>query len=232
MKKMFFLVFVLCLFLSACMPASLQPKATSPAPASEVDIQATVAISVQQTLQSLPSPTLAPSNTPLVMTATSTLAKPTLTPTVATIAPASTTQSSILPTLTATLGTRTVTLTVGTVGTLPFTATINPAFSITPTATNHYQYYGTMPPNLPSGAIWLKNMSKADSYISLQCTTTNGNVTVIEYPVGHSTVKTAAPAGRYIYVAWVGGKKFSGGFKLTKFQELTITMYKDKVQIK
>jgi hypothetical protein len=231
MKKMLLLLALFCLPLSACMPAILQTPAAAPnpAPVSDTDIQATVAVSVQQTLESFPTPTLAPSDTPVVLTATS---APTLTPTQS--VPTSTGTQNPLTTLTVTpsIGTGTVIVTVGTVGTLPFTSTPNPAFSATPTATNHYQYYGTMPPNLPSGTVWLKNMSKADSYISLQCTTTDGYVTVIEYPVGRSTVRTAAPAGRYIYVASVGGKKFSGSFKLKKLQELTITMYKENIQIK
>ena len=230
MKKMLLLLAVFCLPLSACIPAALQtPTAQNPAPISDTDIQSTVAVSVEQTLESFPTPTLAPSDTPVVMTATSTLTSTPLPPTFT-----STGTQNPLTTLTPTIGisTGTVTLTVGTVGTLPFTSTPNPAFSATPTPTNHYQYYGTMPPNLPSGTVWLKNMSKAESYISLQCTTVDGYVTVIEYPVGRSTVKAGAPAGRYIYVAWVGGKKFSGSFKLTKLQDLTITMYKDKVQIK
>ncbi|MBI5953858.1 MAG: hypothetical protein HY865_19565 [Chloroflexi bacterium] len=229
MKKIIFLLTAFCFLLSACLPAALQPQATSPAPAiSEADIQATVAVQVQQTIQSLPTPTLAPTNTPVVMTVTSaptstqTSAPPTLT--------ATQTQSSL--TSTATAGTGTVTLTVGAAGTLPFTATPNPAFSATPTGGHDYQYYGTMPPNLPSGKVWLSNMSKADAYISLHCTTKEGYVTVIEYSVGGSTISAGAPAGYYVYVAWVGGKKFTGSFKLGKAQDLTIRMYKDRVEIK
>ena len=229
MKKMFFLLAMLCFTLSACMPAALQqPQATNPAPISDADIQATVALAVQQTLQSLPTPTLAPSYTPVVIPATTTS---TSTPTQPTPTPMGT-QNPALLTLTATLGTGTVTLTVGAASTLPFTATPNPAFSTTPTATNHFQYYGTMPPNLPSGTIWLKNMAKAEAYISLQCTTQDGYVTIIEYPVGGSIVRAAAPAGRYTYVASVGGKKFTGNFKLGKLQELTIIMYKDRITVK
>jgi hypothetical protein len=134
--------------------------------------------------------------------------------------------------LTATLGTGTVTLTAGAAGTLPFTTTPNPALSVTPTDSNRYQYYGTMPPNLPSGKITLSNMSKTDAYISLQCTTVDGYFTVIEYPVGGSRISTSAPAGKYIYVAWIGGQKFSGKFKLDRFQDLMIRMYKDRIEIK
>jgi hypothetical protein len=226
MKKMPFLLAALCLTLSACIPAALQPQSASPAPISDADIQATVAAQVEQTIQALPTPSLAPSNTPVVVTATN---APTQTQTQVVATPTATQNSNLL-TLTATLGT--VTVTVGTVGTLPFTATFNPALSVTPTGTSHYQYYGTMPPNLPSGYISLFNMSKRDAYISLQCSTLDGYETVIEYPVGGSTINTSAPAGQYVYVAWIGGKKFSGSFKLGKLEELKILMYKDHVEVK
>jgi hypothetical protein len=222
MKKMLFLLTAFCFTLSACVPNALQPQATSPAPMSEADIQATVAVQVEQTLQSLPTPTLAPSNTPVVLIATN---APTQTQTQAVPTP------TVTQTLTATSGTGTV-IPAGTAGTLPFTATLNPAIGITPTGTSHYQYYGTMPPNLPSGKISLSNMSKADAYISMQCTTVDGYMTIIEYPVGGSRVNTSAPAGQYVYVAWVGGRKFSGSFKLGKSEDLTIRMYKDRVEIK
>ena len=219
MKKIFFLFAALCFIVSACTsPAAPQ---AGPTPLSEADIQATVALQVEQTLQSLPTLTLAPSNTPVVVTSTST-------PTQA--APASTpteTQNPTLLTLTATLGTGTVVP-----GTLPFTAT--PSFTPTPApiGTNHYQYYGTMPPNLPFGSISMLNKSKRDAYISLQCTTPDGYVTVIEYPVGGSRLNIDAPAGKYIYVAWVGGRKISGNFKLDKLQDLDLTIFKDRIEIK
>jgi hypothetical protein len=221
MKKIFFLLTALCFTVSACMtPAAPQPQAAAPAPLSDADVQATVALSVQQTLQSLPTLTLAPSNTPVVTTATSTPTQPTPTPTG--------TQNPILLTLTATLGTGTA----GADGTLPFTTTPNPAFSVTPIETSRYQYYGTMPPNLPFGYISMLNKSKADAYISLQCTTPDGYTTVIEYPLGGSRVSARAPAGKYIYVAWVGGQKISGKFKLDRYQDLKLTIYKDRIEIK
>jgi hypothetical protein len=228
MKKMFLLLAALCFAVSACMTpaATAQPQAVGPAPLSDADIQATVALSVEQTLQSLPTPTLAPSNTPVVMTVTSTPTQPTPTPT----------QNSALLTLTATLATGTVTSTAGPAGTLPFTATPslspNPAFSVTPTGTNQYQYYGTMPPKLPSGYITMINMSKSEAYVSLQCTTKDGYVTIIEYPVGGSRVSTSAVAGKYVYVASVGGKKMTGNFRLGESQDLTLIIYKDRIEIK
>jgi hypothetical protein len=223
MKKMFFLLTALCFTVSACAAfATPQPQAVAPAPPSDTDRQATVAMSVQQTLQSLPTSTLAPSNTPMVMTATSTPTQPTPT----------STQNPALLTLTATLGTGTVTVTAGATGTLPFTATPSLAVGVNPTETNHYQYYGTMPPNLPFGNITLINMSKRDAYISLQCTTKDGYVTIIEYPVGGSRISTKAPAGKYVYVASVGGKKSTGSFKLDQLQDMKIIIYKDRIEIK
>lgn len=222
MKKVFFLLTALCLTLSACVPAVFQTDAVSPIPISEADLQATAAILAQQTLQSLPSPTLAPSNTAVMVTATRT-------PTQAT---STETQNPILLTLTATLGTGTVIAGTPATGTPGIsTVTPNPAFSATPTETLHPQHYGTMPPNLPYGQITLINNSRAEVYISLQCTTKDGYVTIIEYPVGRK-VETSAPAGSYVYVAWVGGNKIVGKFGLAKFQELTLTIYKDRVEIK
>src|SRR5688572_21712071 len=77
MKKMFFLITSLGLLMSACLPASLQPDAASPAPISEADLQATAAVLSQQTLQALPTFTVPPSNTPVVTTPTATQATPT-----------------------------------------------------------------------------------------------------------------------------------------------------------
>jgi hypothetical protein len=219
MKKVFFLLTALCLTLSACMPAVFQTNAASPVPISETDLEATVAISVQQTLQSLPSPTLAPSNTAVILIETSTPPQVTPIPTG--------TQNPILLTLTAALGTGTV------IAGTPGISTVipNPAISATPTGTLHPQHYGTMPPNLPSGDITLINESRAEVYVSLQCTTKDGYVTIIEYPVGRR-VTTSAPAGEYIYVVWVGGNKIVGEFVLGSSQNLTMTIYKDRVGIK
>jgi hypothetical protein len=225
MKKIFFLLAALCLTTSACTAfATAQPQAVAPTPPSEADVQATVAFQVEQTLQSMPTPTPSPSNTPVVMTVTSAPTEPMPSPV------PTETQNPTLLTLTATLGTGAVP--AETTGTVPFTATPAPASGVTPTETNHYQYYGTMPPNLPSGYITMINMSKADVYISLQCTTLGGSVTIIEYPLGGSRVSTIAPAGKYVYVASVGGKKITGNFRLTKMQDLTLIIYKDRIEIK
>jgi hypothetical protein len=224
MKKTLFPALGLTLLLSACIPAFLQPTA-SPAP--QVDLNATADVLVQASLEALQTPTSAPSNTPVVIT-------PTSTNTVVPVTP-SETQNPALLTLTATLGTGTVTTntTITPTGTLPSptpTATPNLAVSITPSTTLHPRYYGTLPPALPSGRITLINKSKAEAYISLQCTTKDGYTTIIEYPV-EGWLEVKAPAGKYIYVAWVGGRKMSGDFRLDTAEELTIRLYKDKITV-
>lgn len=223
MKKMFVLMIVLGLTLSACLPAAAQPETATLSPNSAPDIQATVAISVQQTLQSLPTPTLVPSNTPVLVTATQTATQPTPTET----------QNPILLTLTATLGADKPATNAP--GTLPSTATsivnVNPAFSVTSTETPHWQYYGTMPPYLAYSKITLNNKSKSEVYISLQCTTSEGYKTIIEYPVS-GQIEANAPVGKYVYVAWVGGRKMTGKFILDSDKDLTINIFKDRLEIK
>jgi hypothetical protein len=222
MRKIFLLFIGFSLVLSACLPNS-----TSPAP--EINLEGTANALVQQTLQAQPqpSPTLVPSNTPVVTTPTLTLIPPTPTET----------QNSFLLTLTATLGTGTAagstgpseTPTVTATGTLPTSTPTTAAIAI-PTETLHPRFYGTLPPSLPSGTVTLINKSKTEAYISLQCTTSDGNVTIIEYPVsGGFDVK--APSGKYIYVAWVGGNKMTGSFGLSTGDQVTIQLYKDKVVV-
>lgn len=227
MKKVFVLIIVLGLSLSACLPAAVQPEAATQVPILESDLQATAEVLVQQTLQALPTPTLAPSNTPVLITATQ-AAAPTPTGT----------QSPILQTLTATLSVGTpATMQPGTPGTTTqqitnsLTVTANPAFSATATETPHMQYYGTMPPNLASSKITLNNKSKSEVYISLQCTTSEGYKTIIEYPVSKQ-VKTKAPVGKYVYVAWVGGRQITGTFTLSNNHDLVINIFKDHLEIK
>ncbi|MCQ3937076.1 MAG: hypothetical protein DPW18_08530 [Chloroflexi bacterium] len=229
MKKLLITVLLTSLVLSACLPAATQ-GAGSPTPLSEADLQGTAAVLSQQTLQALPSATPVPSETPVVFTPTSTEVPATPTET----------QNPLLLTLTATLGTGTIapenlTGTAGVsalVGTLPFTgtpgSTLNP---LTQTTTPHPQFYGTLPPDLPYGVINLFNKSHVDAYISLRCVTKEGYVTILEYPVNRQ-VKAKAPAGKYTYVAWVGGRQFTGSFSLAKDDELLITLFKDKITIK
>lgn len=227
MKKIIALVILLSTLLSACLPAAFQPQAANPTPVSEVVLQATAAILAQQTIQALPTNTALPSNTPVVTT-------PTNTPTQAT---ATETQNPILLTLTATLGTGTVapgtfvagvsTATTG-VGTLQASNTPNP---LTPSTTPHPQFYGTLPPAVPYNYIVLTNKAEVEVYISLRCETPSGSVTILEYPV-KKLIEVEAPVGQYTYVAWVGGRQFTGAFALSKDKAIKIDFFKSRVAIK
>jgi len=220
MKKILLPALGLSLILSACMPAFLQPTA---APAPQVDLNATAAVLVQASLDAQPTPTSAPSETPVVVTETSTSTAIPVTP--------GETQNPALLTLTATLGTGTVAASViGTATTPAPSVTPNPVISVTPSTTEHPRFFGTLPPNLPFGFVTLVNRAKADAYISLQCTTKDGYTTIIEYPV-KGTIEIKAPAGKYFYVAWVGGRQMTGNFRLDTDGELTIRLFKDKVTI-
>jgi uncharacterized protein YceK len=225
MKKVLLLMMALTI-LSGCAPA---PAATNPpgnAPVSETDLEATAAVLSQQTLQALPTFTVPPSHTPVISTAT-------LTETAtqeAGIVSSSTRTLTLAASLAVTTGT-------GTPPSIPlaspaFTAspTINPLISATLTTTAHPQHYGTMPPYLPSGQITLINKSKTEVYISLHCTTKDGFVSIIETPV-NGTTKVNGPAGKYTYVAWVGGRKIVGNFSLDKNGEIRLRIFKDHLEI-
>jgi hypothetical protein len=178
---------------------------------------------VQQTMQAMPTPTLMPSNTPVVFTGTPTS---TSTPTPNLQVTATETQNPVLLTLTATLGTGTPATFIPTDG--PAAATMDLS---TPTETDYPRTYGTMPPDLPSGKIFLFNKSNANATISLHCTTKDGSTTFIEYPV-NGKISVKAPAGSYHFVAWVGGKMYTGNFRLGIGGDATVIMYTDHVETK
>jgi hypothetical protein len=227
MKKPLFVVLILSLALSACLPAFLQqqPAANnSTGEAPQVNIQETAAAMAGtmavQTIAALPTPTLVAPSKVVAIPPTSTVP--------ATINP------GILVTTTMLTSSATATAVTGTATTPLNTATQTPTPGsglATPTVTLHVRYYGTLPPKLPYGFITLSNKSKAEAYISLQCTTTDGYTTILEYPV-KGTFDVNAPTGKYMYVAWVGGNKMTGDFSLSRRQELFITLYKDEVSIK
>jgi hypothetical protein len=100
--------------------------------------------------------------------------------------------------------------------------------SVTPTPTNGILTYGTLPPAVPSTTVKLWNKSKAEAYISLQ--QQDGKQAIIEYPV-KGQVNVDVPLGSYIYVAWVGGKKMTGSFRLGIYDSMTIFLLKGKVVI-
>ncbi|NWG08007.1 MAG: LysM peptidoglycan-binding domain-containing protein [Chloroflexi bacterium] len=90
--------------------------------------------------------------------------------------------------------------------------------------------YGTVPASTPHGKVRLSNKAKTEVYVSLQGTTTDGFHVINEYPVG-SMFDVKVPAGWYIYVAWVGGRKFEGQFNLRGDSHVFMTFYRDKVVV-
>jgi LysM repeat protein len=90
--------------------------------------------------------------------------------------------------------------------------------------------YGTVPPGFPTGKVKLINSANAEVYVSLQGTTSDDVRVINEYPVSGS-MNVKVPAGWYIYVAWVGGQKFSGEFKLGGDSSHTLIFYINKVVV-
>ena len=91
-------------------------------------------------------------------------------------------------------------------------------------------YNGTIPKNAPSGTVKLVNKSNAEVYISLRTTRADGTNAIHEYPVG-SIMYADLPAGWTDYVAWVGGVKYTGGFKMGEGDNHMITFNRSKVVV-
>ncbi len=227
MKKIAIGLVVVFVF-SACglIPASAPNTDPNTGPA--VDIAGTVdAIaknSVAQTLTALPTITIAPvTDTSIPPTVGSSTAAPTDTFTPTTVPPPAPNLTTTLDTATSAPLSSTFTATA-TIASAPgaATATLTPTLGILT--------YGTLPPAVPFNSITLINKSKTQAYISLQVTTIQGGPAILEYPV-EGRVKIQAPVGFYLYVAWVGGNKMVGNFKLSGNRELTITLFKDKVVV-
>lgn len=105
-------------------------------------------------------------------------------------------------------------------------------FNIVPTTGEELvpRSYGTVPPKTPTGTVKLINSANAEVYVSLQGTTSDDVRVINEYPVSGS-MNVKVPAGWYIYVAWVGGQKFSGQFKLGGDSSHTLIFYINKVVV-
>ena len=104
------------------------------------------------------------------------------------------------------------------------------AGQVTPIWTLAIRTYGTLPPAVPYSNVTLVNRARTEAYISLQVTMPDGRYSIIEYPVeGRVTIQ--APVGSYLYVAWVGGRKMVGEFRLRNDDDMTITLYRDRVVV-
>jgi hypothetical protein len=220
MMKKIALPLIAALILGACLPLPFTPTPGPNVPTVDVagTVQAGQQTSVAQTLTALPTITVAP----VTDTATPPVAQSTDTAT------GESPTATFIPNLTTTPATST---SAPTDSAFTSTATLAPApGGATLTPTLGILTYGTLPPAVPYATVILVNKAKAQAYISLQVTTVQGGPTIIEYPV-EGRVKILAPVGEYLYVAWVGGRKMVGNFRLRHDDELTITLYKDKVVI-
>lgn len=214
MNRMVFAVVIL-LIIGACLPSNLLP----------VSLAQPSADSSGLTQASAPSETatLPPTDTAVPVTDTS--APATETPAASATETATT---SPIPNLTTTF----VTATEGTVAAGESTATLAVAGVETTTSTPSHLTYGTLPPeNRPFSQVTLFNRSHAEAYISLQVNTRDFGPTIIEYYV-ERMVTIRAPVGYYLYVAWVGGNKMVGNFRLSENDDLLITLFADRVVIR
>ena len=209
---------VLALLLGSCIPGLTPTPGTGPTVDTVGTSDALFKTAVAQTLTAQPTFT----SGSVTDTPTVTVASPVLS---ATDTQTATQTFTPLPDLTTTPATATS-------GPLDvsFTATLA-AGQVTASPTLGIRKYGTLPPLVPFSRISLVNKAKAEAYISLQVTMKDGRFSIIEYPV-QGTVKIDAPVGSYLYVAWVGGRKMVGNFKLHENDQLTITLFKDRVVIK
>jgi hypothetical protein len=198
--------------LGACLPSTTTPAPNVPTVDIAGTVQAGAQTSVAQTLTALPTITVAPvtdTATPPIAVATDTATTDPSTPT-------------LVPSLTTTPATANSTFTS--------TATLVSAPGATSIPTLTIRTYGTLPPAVPFSTVFLINKARTEAYISLQVNTAQGGPTIIEYPV-EGTIKILAPTGQYLYVAWVGGRKMVGNFRLKQTDELKITLFRDRVVI-
>lgn len=231
-KTVFALASIFALLLSACTAIFAPTPGTEPADTSGTSVFETA---VAQTLTAQPTlpPVSAPDTATLpviespVLAVTDTAVPPT------TGIPTETATGAVnLTPVIATSGSSVATIVPITMTgtTVPITATLVPG-QVTASPTLGIRTYGTLPPAVPFNRITLINKAKAEAYISLQVTMPDGKYSIIEYPV-EGSVKIQAPVGYYLYVAWVGGRKMTGNFRMAQGDDLSITLYKDKVVIK
>jgi hypothetical protein len=232
-KSVVLLLSMLALLFGACsqIPGLTPTPGTGPTVDSAATSDALFKTAVAQTLTARPT---LPSD-PINNTATVPVASPVLsttdTATVASPVLSATETPTLVPTSSP----------VTDLTTTPATATNGPANvtvtatlvvgQVTASPTLGIRTYGTLPPAVPFSQITLINKANAEAYISLQVTMPDGKYSIIEYPV-EGRIKIQAPVGSYLYVTWVGGRKMVGEFRLHQDDDLTITLYRDKVVIK
>jgi hypothetical protein len=237
-KKALVLGVLLSLMLSSCQGLFTPTPPTGPTVDSAATSDAVFKTAIAETLTARPTlpsgsvsetatTTLPAESASPVVPATDTL---TLTPTQGLETPSGVTATSV----TAASGTGTSNIPTATTGPANATASATSTLAagqVTAVWTLAVRKYGTLPPAVPFNHITLINKANAEAYISLQVTMPDGTYSIIEYPV-EGRIKIQAPVGSYLYVTWVGGRKMVGEFRLHNNEDLSITLYKDRVVIK
>ena len=88
--------------------------------------------------------------------------------------------------------------------------------------------YGKVSPGSPMANVELSNKANGNVYVSLQGTARDGTNVNCEYPVS-GTFSVTVPAGYYNYVAWVGGREFSGAINLPGKSSHSLTFHSNEV---
>lgn len=219
MNRMVFAAVIL-LIIGACLPSNFLPVSLAQPTADASGLtHASPPAGPSETA------TLPPTDTAVPVTDTS--APPTQSPVASATETATT---SPIPNLTTTFATATEF--AGTPGENTATLAVAEVGAGTTTSTPSHLTYGTLPPqNNPFSQVTLFNRSHAEAYISLQVNTRDFGPTIIEYYV-ERMVTIRAPVGYYLYVAWVGGNKMVGNFRLEENDDLLITLFADRVTIR
>jgi hypothetical protein len=230
-KTAFHLGLILAFLLGACsqIPGLTPTPGRGPTVDSAATSDALFKTAVAQTL------TARPTSSSTSVTETATLPVSTASPVLPATDTPTTTQGGTTTTpadLTATLatGTNEVPTATGATANVAATATLAQG-QITAIWTLAIRKYGTQPPAVPFSQITLINRANAEAYISLQVTMTDGQYSILEYPV-EGSINIRAPVGSYLYVAWVGGRKMVGEFRLKNDDDLSITLYRNRIVVK
>ncbi len=105
--------------------------------------------------------------------------------------------------------------------------------AVAPVSTQEPQKYSDnseIPKNAAYATVWLVNKSETEVYISLRTSRADGSNGLNEFPV-KNRFSAEIPVGWVDYVAYVGGRKFTGGFMLKEGSEHTITFNRSKVSV-
>ena len=222
------LVSVLVLLVSACsqIPGLTPTPGSGPTADPNSQFQTAVALTLTARATSVTDTATAPAASPVVSNTDTATPVPSATLAVTETATSTAQTDTPVPGLSATSNIATATNIPG--NTTP-SATLA-AGQVTPIWTLAVRLYGTLPPEVPFSNITLVNKAKTEAYISLQVTMPDGKYSILEYPV-EGRIKIKAPVGSYLYVTWVGGRKMVGEFRLHHGDDLTITLYRDRVAI-